>query len=147
MPLAPLNEPFLSDPTQLLALCIWREARGESIAAKTGVAHVILNRCAMSPAQGFEPTIEGNILKPWAFSSFMDGDPNSVKYPEPEDQYLLRELDPSWTDSLAVARTPGEDPTGGAVFYFSAPLTDPPAAWGSVEVSTVIGGLTFCRIA
>src|SRR5579872_4813595 len=97
MPLAPLNEPYASDPLQLLALCIWREARGECPEAKLGVAWTIRNRCAMAPAQGFKHDIAGNILKPWAFSSFMEGDPNAVKYPQ--------ETDLSWHDSMLAAES------------------------------------------
>lgn len=146
MPLAPLSEPYDSDPAQLLALCIWREARGESIAAKYGVAWVIMNRCKMAPAQGFKHDVPGNILHPWAFSSFMEGDVNATKYPEPTD--------PSWQDSLTVAEsvTRTEDPTNDAVFYFSLPLTSPPlkkdgtCAWGNVEHAASIGGLQFYRI-
>lgn len=136
--IAPLKEPYLSDPTQLLALCIWREARGEPYAAKLGVAWTIKNRCLMAPAQGFRFDIPHNILKPWAFSSFMAGDPNAAKYPEPND--------PSWIDSLKAAESTEADPIGSAVFYFSRPLTEPPNVWGRVDQTAVIGGLKFYRV-
>lgn len=139
MPVLPPREPYLSDPVQLLALCIWREARGESAAAKLGVAWTIRNRCALAPAQGFKHDVAGNILHPWAFSSFMEGDPNSTKYPAADDQ--------CWLDSLSVARSIDTDPTLGAVFYFSPPLTAPPKAWGAVIHSATIGGLNFYRVA
>jgi spore germination cell wall hydrolase CwlJ-like protein len=135
--LAPLIEPYKSSESLLLALCIWREARGESLEAKKAVASVIRNRCAMAPAQGFHSSIAGNILKPWAFSSFMLGDPNSVKYPA--------ETDPSWHDSLAAAGI-GPDLSRGAVFYYSRPLSAPPHAWGEVYHSATIGGLEFYRL-
>jgi spore germination cell wall hydrolase CwlJ-like protein len=137
MPLAPLIEPYASDPDMLLALCIWREARGESLDAKIGVRSVIANRCAMAPAQGFKHDVAANILHPWAFSSFMEGDPNASKYPI--------ESDPSWAQSQ-IAASPQADNTMGAVFYFSRPLTEPPKAWGAVEHSATIGGLQFYRI-
>jgi spore germination cell wall hydrolase CwlJ-like protein len=133
------QEPYASDPVQLLALAIWRESRGESLAAKLGVAWTIRNRCSMAPAQGFKSDIAGNVLKPWAFSSFMQGDPNSVKYPAPTDQ--------SWLDSLAAAQAIEADPTMGAVFYYSAPRSQPPHEWGAVEHSADIGNLHFFRIA
>lgn len=132
-------EPYASDPTQLLALCVWREARGECIEAKLGVVWTVLNRCH-TRGQGFQPDIAGNVLKPGAFSSFIDGDPNATKYPCPDD--------PSWHDSLQVAQAAGiSDPTRGAVFYFSPPVTIPPFAWGRVELSAEIGRLKFYRIA
>lgn len=134
--IAPLKSPYDTDDTQLLALCVWREARGESPDAKFGVACVIQNRIAMAPAQGFKSDVRGNILKPWAFSSFMDGDPNSTKYPNV--------MDASWLECLNAAQSEDPDNTGGAVFYFSPPLTDPPHAWGPVRVTAVIDHLTFC---
>ena len=130
-------EPFLSDQHQLLALCIWREARNQPDAAMLGVAWTIKNRCSMAPREGFKADIAGNVLKPWAFSSFMEGDPNSTKYPEPG---------PVWDRCLAAARSAEADPTGSAVFYYSPPLMQPPSAWGSVEHSADIGELHFCRI-
>ena len=93
----------------------------------------------MAPREGFKFTLDENILKPWAFSSFNSDDPNSTKYPTPNE--------PSWLDCLHATRENGDyDPTDGAVFYFSLPLTAPPKAWGPVKISTVIGGLTFCTI-
>ena len=144
MPLAPVDEEYLNDPTKLLALCVWRESRGEPLASKVGVVWTILNRCH-TPGQGFAPNVKGNILKPWAFSSFMEGDPNATKYPE--------ESDPSWQDSLQAASGYGMiDPIFGAVFYYSLPLTAPPVkhdgtcAWGNVEHTVTIGRLNFYKI-
>ena len=139
------DEPFASDPTLLLALCIWREARGESLDAKIGVARTVINRCH-TRGQGFAADISGNVLKPGAFSSFNEGDPNATKYPEHDD--------PSWRDSLKAAHDAGaSDPILGAVFYYSPPLTAPPCkhdgtcAWGDVEHTATIGNLNFYRIA
>ena len=142
MSTATVAEPYASDPSLLLALCIWREARGEPLSSKIGVAWTIWNRCVMAPAQGFKHDVAGNILKPWAFSSFSEGDPNSVKYPTAHD--------PSWIESQQAAATVEADPTMGAVFYYSAPLTEPPKAWGvlgkDIEHAADIGGLHFYRI-
>lgn len=124
--------------TLLAALCVWREARGESQEAKNGVVWVLRNRNAMSPREGFKPTMDEEILRKWQFSSFNPDDPNSEKYPV--------EGDPSWTESLRAVQSDLPDETGGAVFYFSRPLLTAPKAWGNVEVSAVIGHLTFCRL-
>lgn len=124
----------------LTALCVWREARSEIHLAKVGVVWVLMNRARMSPAQGFARTIAAEILRPWQFSSFNEGDPNCDLYPD--------ENDPSWQDSLDAAEAPGlVDPTNGAVFYFSRPLTEPPTAWGDTIVTARIGHLTFCGLA
>lgn len=130
--------PFPDDDDKLLALAIWREARGECYPAKLGVSHVIRNRCAIAPAQGFAHDVPGNVLKPYAFSSFNPGDPNAEKFPDPHDQ--------AWLDSLRAAESDEADPTGNAVFYFSRPLTTPPRAWGDVEHTADLGGLHFYRI-
>lgn len=132
-------EYYQSDPDLMLALCIWREARNQTWNAKLGVAHVVRNRCKLAPAQGFQISIIGNILKPYAFSSFNANDVNSKKWPEPDD--------PSWIQSLRVARSTEDDPTKGAVFYFSKPLTEPPHAWGKVEHCIDIDDLHFYKLA
>jgi hypothetical protein len=132
------TEPWIGD--MLTALCVWREARGCTLAAKHGVVWVLMNRTRMAPAQGFRSTIAENILKPWAFSSFNSNDPNCNRYP-------VGTQDPSWAESqLAVESAGLVDPTNGAVFYFSKPLTEPPKGWGKVEITTVIDGLTFCAL-
>lgn len=123
----------------LVALCIWREAQNQSRIAQLGVLWVMKNRCAMAPAQGFKHTINEEILRPFQFSSFNSNDVNSTKYP--------RAGDPVWPQCLNLANCDDPDPTDGAVFYFSKPLTEPPAKqWGPVKISAVIDGLTFCVI-
>jgi spore germination cell wall hydrolase CwlJ-like protein len=135
----PPYEPYISNPLLLLALCIWRESRGEIFDAKLGVAWTVRNRCNMAPAQGFKISTTDNILHPGAFSSFNRYDPNSIKYPVWDD--------PSWIDSQKAAQSVEADPTVGSVFYFSAPLKQPPRAWGPVEHGADIGSLHFYRIA
>src|SRR5882757_6241922 len=139
--LAPLIEPYKSSAYKLLALAIWREARGESIEAKMAVASVIHNRCVMHPAEGFGRTTSENILKPFAFSSFMEGDPNAYKYPAVAD--------PSWHDSLIAAQTVLEqrspDRSCGAVFYHDDSISAP-STWGHVQPCAAIGRLRFYRL-
>lgn len=123
----------------LVALCVWRESRGCNYTAKQGVVWVLRNRVAMHPAQGFASSIEAEILRPWQFSSFNRNDPNSEKYPDPA-------TDPVWQDCLDAAGDTSPDPTGGAVFYFSRPITEPPPGWGHTVITAVIDGLTFCGL-
>lgn len=123
----------------LLALCIWREARGEGMLGKRGVAHVVANRVNANKFFGHDTRTV--ILKPYQFSSFNASDPNADKWPE--------ETDPSWQDSQAAAKQvlSWNDPdlTAGALYYFSPPLSRAPEAWGSVGVTLVTGNLTFCK--
>ena len=130
---------YATDPVRLLALCIYREARGESLQAKKGVASTVLNRCVMAPREGFRSDIIGNVLKPYAFSSFLPEDPNYSVFPT--------ESDPVWLDCLAAAHpTIAADPTDGAVFYHDNTLLHAPSAWGTVIPTTQIGRLKFYKL-
>lgn len=126
----------LSD-LDLCALCIWREARGEGVLGKRGVAHVIKNRAK----EGFGYSIPHVILKPYQFSSFNASDLNSTKWPADDDH--------SWLDCQQTAQEVLEgqdfDITDGATFYFSPPLAVPPKAWGNVQITLKVGNLTFCK--
>jgi hypothetical protein len=98
----------------MMALCVWREARGESRAAKQGVAWVIRNRFADGAAMR---GIEDVVLAPHQFSSMSVTDPNSWKFPrrsQPQDWQ-------AWIECCDVVENPGTDPTGGAIFYESFP--------------------------
>ena len=128
----------------LLALCIWREARGELYDAKTGVAWTIKNRVAKPGWWGHSWV--SVILQPWQFSSFNHNDPNSGKFPT--------EADPSWQDSLDVAykvfNDAIPDPTGGATSYFDKSMDSDPPKWSSdgSNVKTVdLGALHFYKLA
>lgn len=130
-----------------------------------GIVWCLRNRARMSPAQGFKGCHEDellgeadNIIKPWAFSSFNADDPNSKRYPVqpdangefPSDLEARLAVDPVWQDCIAAATMP-DDPVPPAafyrvVFYFSPPLTAPPAVWGSVSEASHIGNLHFCCI-
>ena len=73
-----LNESFkkLTD-AQLMAVCIYGEARSEPLAGKIAVAHVIMNRAKRGGWWG--STIQSVILKTKQFSCFNEGDPNRLR--------------------------------------------------------------------
>jgi len=130
----------LSDLT-LLALCCWREARGETFAGMRGVCHVIHNRTLKPGWWGHD--WKSVILKPFQFSSFNSSDPNSYKWPEDDA--------PSWTACMAAASAiytgQDEDLTEGATYYFDTSISWP-KAWGKEEdfVNTLnLGRLRFFR--
>ena len=73
-----MNEAFkkLSD-TQLMALALYGEARGESTKGKIAVGSIILERVDHRDWNG--KTIHGVCLKPKQFSCFNEKDPNRVR--------------------------------------------------------------------
>jgi N-acetylmuramoyl-L-alanine amidase len=123
---------------QLVALCIWREARGELMTGKLAVGCVIRNRVAKPGWWGHD--WRSVILKPFQFSSFNANDPNADKWPEDDD--------PSWLASWQAAQdVMGNYPdvTNGSTLYYSPPLTQVPRAWGAVVATANIGHLSLFK--
>lgn len=71
----------------LLALCVWREARGESLRGKKLVASVIINR-TRDDKRRWGRDIRSVILQPLQFSSFNLGEPNSIKFPQNTSDWI-----------------------------------------------------------
>ena len=117
----------------LEALCLWREARGESRDGKIGVLSVIRNRAA-------DPRWPDNtsdvILQRKQFSSFNLGEPNSILFP--------KETDPSWLECVEVVMSDPPDVTDGAVYYFADYI---PAPWWSknLTITVKIGRHVFLK--
>lgn len=76
----------------LVALCVWREARGESMRGKRLVAATIRNRVE-DPR--WPDTYSGVVTQKWQFSSFNAGDPNALQFPHVGDR--------AWEESVAMA--------------------------------------------
>lgn len=125
----------------LLALCIWREARGETVAAKRAVAWAIRNRVQKPSWWGTDyPSV---ILKKWQFSSFNANDPNAVKFPASNDT--------SWQASQMAAADAyqgrGDNPVGEATHYFDKSLDANPPAWAAKMTHVCdIGNFHFYRV-
>lgn len=127
-----------SYPNLLAAICLLREARGQSIDAKRAVFHAILNRVAKQ-FRGHD--LVSVILWPAQFSSFNPNDPNSRLLPNPKQVQEWK----AWLDCCAVVDEPGEDPTGGAVMYESCAPGELPA-WAVEEKRTAtVGPFRFYR--
>ena len=134
----------------LACLCIWREARGESLPAKTGVWHVIQNR-AQDEQRRWPRTIAGVIAQHAQFSSMTNkGDANLVAWPtQPTPPQSAGDDWKAFLDCQVVVLSPlNADPTEGAVYYESYPTPPDPAKmpWFAPENLTVqIGALRFYK--
>jgi N-acetylmuramoyl-L-alanine amidase len=125
----------------LLARCIWGEARGESIRGKLAVAHVVLNRVKAKPCYGH--SMKEVLLRASQFSCFNENDPNLVKI------LNLNSSNPDLAYCLAVADmallVDNPDPSGGATHYHAAQVK--PSWVGSPQMAFLcqIGNHLFYR--
>lgn len=128
--------------TELLARCIWGEARGEDLRGKVAVACVVLNRVANGI--GWDGTdIKSVILNPHQFSCFNPADPNFQRIRAPQmsgDQ---------WRECLYVARAALDglcvDLTRGATHYYADWLPIPPKWAAEMRLTVRIGRHLFYR--
>jgi hypothetical protein len=132
----------------MIALCIWREARGTSNAARLGVLNVIRNR-TKDPRHRWPINELEVILQPHQFSSFNPGDPNATLFPQfskPGDFKAWSEIcDLLMANTPALASAP--DPTFGANCYHSIPAGDTLPKWAELDKFTVaIGPFKFYKI-
>jgi hypothetical protein len=119
----------------IFSLCLWREGRGVSHDARFGMSWVIRNRVAKATYWG--ETIVEVCTHPFSFSGMTaPGDPNLVKWPDDNDTEFL--------DCQAIVQLNGFDPTLGAVFYWTKPLTEAPKEFGQVVETVVIDNVHFC---
>jgi spore germination cell wall hydrolase CwlJ-like protein len=122
-----------------MALCIWREARGEPREAKVAVGHSIMNRIT-SPSWG--NTITSVIFQRLQYSSLTyDKDPQLTTWP--------LETDKSWIECLEVADQVLEgalpNPIDGADSYFADSISRPTWATDKTFV-TKIGRHEFHKV-
>lgn len=110
---------------ELLAHCVYGEARGEPYAGKVAVAAVVLNRVKSS---SFPNTISGVIYQDGAFTCVSDG---QLYLTPDEDAYRAAR------DALN-----GWDPTYGCLYYYN-PATAVSAWIWSREVRLTIGAHSF----
>lgn len=125
----------------LLILCIWREARSESLDGQHAVGWVIKNRVAKGG--WFGKSYSQVILKPSQFSSFNPKDPNAAKFPIPE-------TDAAYSNCVLAAKHVYEgtapDNTDGSTYYFDQSLNENPPSWAKGFIKTVtIGRLNFFK--
>ena len=122
----------------LACVAIWREARGQSIAVKTAIWHVIQNR-SLDAKRRWPRTISGVVAQHMQFSSMTaPGDPNLVLWPTqpiPGAPALADWL--AFLDCQTVVESALDaDPTDGANMYESEPVGKRPK-WTDANESTL----------
>ena len=122
-----------------LALCLWREARGEPLEGKIAVGYSILNRKA-APQWG--NTIMGVLFQRLQYSSLTYAqDPQLILWP--------KDNDPSWVQSMQVATDVLEgtvpNPIDGADSYHDTSIQPPYWATEQTFVKQ-IGRLLFYKL-
>lgn len=116
-----------SSNLNLLARCVYAEARGEPYTGQVAVAAVVLNRVRSSK---FPNTISGVIYQPLAFTAVADGQinlsPNDTAYKAAKDALN------------------GWDPTNGCLYYYNPATATSKWIW-SLQVELKIGKHNFAR--
>lgn len=111
----------------LLAKCVYAEARGEPYTGQVAIAAVILNRVKSS---SFPNTVSGVIYQKNAFTCVSDGQinltPNASAY------------------SAAKDALNGWDPTNGCLYYYNPATATSKWIW-SLKVELKIGKHSFAR--
>ena len=109
-----------SSDLELLAKCVYAEARGEPYTGQVAIAAVVLNR-VKSPS--FPNTIAGVIYQPYAFTAVSDGQinltPNSTAYKAAQDALN------------------GWDPTYGCLYYYNPATATSSWIWSRQTVVTI----------
>ena len=116
-----------STDRNLLARCVYAEARGEPYAGQVAIASVVLNRMRSS---SFPNTVSGVIYQKGAFTCVSDGQIN---------------LTPNDTAYKAVNDAlNGWDPTNGCLYYYNPATATSKWIW-SLKVELTIGRHAFAR--
>lgn len=148
------------DDATLLALCVWSEAAGESVAGKRAVARVVLNRMAAHYMS--DGTVAGTVLYPNQFSGFyfdmINGRYTRVCWSRDDAEHraesmLLRAQHQAiWDICLDVAdealggTMPDQPELSGAVLYLNPAIIPKLPAWASpAKQLCAVGAHTFYR--
>ena len=127
MTLSGSSSSISSSDLNLLARCVYAEARGEPYTGQVAVAAVVLNRVKSA---SFPNTIAGVIYQPYAFTAVDDGQinltPNDTAYKAAQDALN------------------GWDPTYGCIYYFNPATATSSWIWSREQVVT-IGKHIFAR--
>lgn len=140
LPLSPSFSLSQAADVVFMALCMWREAGGESDDCKAGVGYCIMNRFRHPGWWG--DSILAVIFKKWQFSSMTDPHcPILTKWPLPSDR--------SWRACLDIAegviKGSIPNPVLGADSFFDISIPDPNWATADTFVKQ-IGRMKFYNV-
>lgn len=121
------NGGYSSSDRDLLARCVYAEARGEPYTGQVAVAAVVLNRV---DSASFPNSVSGVIYQPGAFTCVSDG---QINYSPNADAY-----------SAADDALNGWDPTNGCLYYYNPATATSKWIW-SLKVEITIGRHSFAR--
>ncbi len=116
-----------SSELNLLARCVYSEARGEPYAGQVAVAAVVLNRVRSA---SFPNTVAGVIYQKGAFTAVSDGQINLT--PNQSAYNAARDALNGW------------DPTNGCLYYYNPSTATSKWIW-SLKVEIKIGRHNFAR--
>ncbi len=116
-----------SSDRELLARCVYAEARGEPYTGQVAVAAVVLNRV---DSASFPNSVSGVIYQPGAFTCVSDG---QINYTPDSSAYSAAD------DALG-----GWDPTNGCLYYYNPATATSKWIW-SLKVEITIGRHSFAR--
>jgi len=108
-----------------LAINIYHEARGESLAGQIAVGHVVLNRCQKS-----KKTVKDIVLAPFQFSWH-----NCNKFPAIKDYDALQACFRA-ANGILEERGTGEN-LSGADHYFAEYITPPGWSKGMTKIAKI----------
>lgn len=111
----------------LLARCVYAEARGEPYTGQVAIAAVVLNRVKSA---SFPNTVSGVIYQSGAFTCVSDG---QINYRPDDTAYRAAK------DALN-----GWDPTGGCLYYYNPATATSKWIW-SLKVTLTIGRHSFAK--
>ena len=111
---------FSDNDLQLMAQCVYAEARGEPYVGMVAVAAVILNRINSTD---FPNTVSEVIFEPRAFEPVANGE----IYNTPSDEARRAVLD-------AIN---GQDPTGHALYFFNPVTARSPWIWSRPQIKQI----------
>lgn len=118
--------PVTSDEFDLLTRVVQAEAGGEPFEGKVAVAAVVLNRVRSSK---YPNSVWEVLHQPGQFTPVQEGT-------------LPKKVDSSSVEAVKRALG-GEDPTGGALFFYNPAATRTPEYWATKQVIKRIGNHNF----